>query len=86
MDQRQYLDGLGSDAVDKDVIGVHYRLACSRLAAGAMGVGVIGQIVGRVPNGGIEAVGCRFVARADIVEDGQQGRFGLVIPNNGQRH
>lgn len=45
-----------------------------------------GQIVSRVADGGIKAIGRRFVARADIVEDGEEGRFGLVIPDDWQSH
>lgn len=86
VDERQYLDRLDRDAVDEDIIGVNHGFAHAGHAAGTMRIGMVGQIVGSVPDGGIEAFGRHFVARADIVEDGQEGRFGLVIPDDRQGH
>lgn len=86
MNERQYLDRLDPDAVDEDIIGMNHGFARAGRAAWAMRIGVVGQIVGSVPDGGIEALGRSFVARADIVEDGEEGRFGLVIPDDRQGH
>lgn len=50
---------------------MHHGFARAGRAAGAISVWVVGQIVSRVAYGGIKAIGRWFVARTDIVEDGE---------------
>lgn len=69
MEQRQHFDRVGRDAIDEDVVGVHHCLAGAGDAARAVEGGMLGQAIRSVADRGVQAVGRRLVAGADIVED-----------------
>lgn len=53
MDKSQHFYSLRGHAVDEDIVGVDHSLACAGLAAGAMRVGMVGQLIRRVADGGV---------------------------------
>lgn len=53
MDESQHFYSLRGHTVDEDIVGVDHGLTSAGLAAGAMRVGMVGQIIRRVADGGV---------------------------------
>jgi hypothetical protein len=66
----EYLDRLG-DAVDEEVVWMNHCLAGSGQPSGAIDVGMIGQVLGRMHDCGVQPLRGGEVARADIIENAQ---------------
>lgn len=64
------LDRLG-DAVDQQVVWMDHRLAGSGQPSGAVDVRMIGQVLRRMHNRGVQPLCGRKIPRADIIENVQ---------------
>ena len=73
------------DAVDQEVVGMDHRLAGSGQPSGAIDIGVIGQVLRRMHDRGVEPLRGREVARADVIENVQQVARRIVRPDEKQR-
>lgn len=69
MVERKYLNPVGQDAVDEDIVGMDHCFARAGNTAGTMKIGMVGQAIGCVPNCSAYAVGRRRVPYFDIVDD-----------------
>ena len=78
------LDRLG-DPVNQQVVWMDHRLAGSGQPSGAVDVRMIGQVLGRMHDRGVEPLRSREVPRADIVENVQQVARRIVRPDERQR-
>jgi hypothetical protein len=78
------LDRLG-DAVDEEVVWMNHCLAGSGQPSGAVNIGMIGQVLGRVHDRGVQALRSREVSRADVIENVQQVASRIVRPDERQR-
>ena len=73
------------DAVDQEVVGMDHRLAGSGQPSCAVDIGVIGQVLRRMHDRGVQPLRSREVTRADIVENVQQIARRIVRPDERQR-
>ena len=73
------------DAVDQEVVGMDHRLAGSGQPSGAVDIGVIGQVLRRMHDRGVQPLRGREATRADIVENFQQIARRIVRPDERQR-
>lgn len=77
-------DRLG-DAVDQHVVGMDHRLAGSGQPSGAVDIGVIGQVLRRMHDRGVQPLRGREVTRADVIENVQQVARRIFRPDERER-
>lgn len=80
----QNLDRLG-DAVDQQVVWMDHRLAGSGQPSGAVDVRMIGQVLRRMHDCGVQPLRSRIVTRADVIENVQQVACRIIRPDERQR-
>ena len=71
------------DAVDQEVVGMDHRLAGSGQPSGAVNIGVIGQVLRRVHDRGVQPLCGREIPRADIVENVQKSLVASSVQTSG---
>jgi len=67
--ERQYLNPVGHNAVDEDIVGMDHSFSRTGNAAGTVEIGMVGQAIGGMPDRIANAVGGRRVPYFDIVDD-----------------
>lgn len=80
MEDGEDFDRLG-DAVDEEVVGMDHRLAGSGQPSGTVDIGMIGKVLGRVRDRGVQPLRSREVTRADVIENVQQVARRIVFPD-----
>lgn len=69
MVERKYLNPVGHDAVDEDVVRMDHGFARAGNTAGTVKIGVVGQAIGCVSYCSAYTVGRRRVSYFDIIDD-----------------
>lgn len=69
MVERKYLNPVGHDAIDEDIVGMNHSLSRAGNTAGTVKIGMVGQAIGCVPDRSAYAVGRRRISYFDIVDD-----------------